>query len=209
MSFILDALKKSESERQQQTTNEFSGVPTRPGPDRIPRWLWIVGILLAINLAVLIGLLLRPEPAATPVLVDAAPESIALPEKVEPSFTDQVAAAQRNPPPGQPDDEPEAEATPATQQVQPVVISQDREAIRSTAIYPSMQEVLAGGAVSLPELHVDIHVFSETPSDRFVFINMNKYREGGLLSEGPEVVEITTDGVVLRYQGSSFLLTRD
>jgi general secretion pathway protein B len=209
MSFILDALKKSETERQQQTTTEFAGIPTRAGPQAIPRWLWIVGLLLAINLAVLLGLLLRPETTAVPRAANPAPAAVASPVQVEPSFADQVAAAQQKRPPSQPASEPQSEPTPASQKVEPVIISQDREAIRSTAIYPSFQEVLARGAVSLPELHVDIHVFSETPEDRFVFINMNKYRQGEQLSEGPDVIEITTDGVVLRHQGTSFLLTRD
>lgn len=209
MSFILDALKKSETERQQQSASEFAGIPTHPGPDGIPRWLWIVGLLLAINLLVLLGLLLRPEPAAIPSIADSTPESVANPAQIAPSFADQVAAAQQNVPPSQPVDEPQPKTTPVTQQVEPVVISQNRAAIRSTAIHPTFQEVLARGAVSLPELHIDIHVFSETPEDRFVFINMNKYRQGEQLGEGPDVVEITIDGVVLGYQGTSFLLMRD
>ena len=61
MSFILDALKKSETDRQHQSNAEFTAVPVSPRAPAVPRWLWAVGILLAINLMVLIGLLLRPE----------------------------------------------------------------------------------------------------------------------------------------------------
>jgi len=68
MSFILDALKKSETDRQQAGSAEFAGVPASSGNQRAPRWLWILGVLLVINLAVLLGLLLRrevnPVPAA-------------------------------------------------------------------------------------------------------------------------------------------------
>ena len=67
----------------------------------------------------------------------------------------------------------------------------------------------AQGRVSLPDLHVDIHVFSEVASDRFVFINMNKHKEGSQLPEGPLVEEITPDGVVLSMNGTTFLLPRD
>ena len=74
---------------------------------------------------------------------------------------------------------------------------------------PTAQEVQANGTVSLPELHVDIHVYSETPEDRFVFINMTKHNEGSRLPEGPLVVEITTEGVVLQHNGTQFLLPRD
>ena len=61
----------------------------------------------------------------------------------------------------------------------------------------------------MPELHVDIHVYSESPGDRFVFINMSKHNEGSRLSEGPLVEEITPEGVVLSMNGTTFLLPRD
>ena len=66
MSFILDALKKSETDRQRQGSAEFAGVPTSDRRESAPRWLWVLGALLAINLAVLLGLLLKPNspPAA-------------------------------------------------------------------------------------------------------------------------------------------------
>ena len=72
MSFILDALKKSETDRQQQGNAEFAAVPIGPRATSVPRWLWIVGVLLAINLAVLIGLLLQPDssPSTTPGRID-------------------------------------------------------------------------------------------------------------------------------------------
>ncbi len=63
--------------------------------------------------------------------------------------------------------------------------------------------------MALPELHVDIHVFSDVARDRFVFINMTKHKEGSRLAEGPLVEEITPDGVVLSHNGKSFLLPRD
>ena len=49
MSFILDALKKSENERQEQSDTEFATVPSSPDAPAAPRWLWILGALLAIN----------------------------------------------------------------------------------------------------------------------------------------------------------------
>jgi general secretion pathway protein B len=61
----------------------------------------------------------------------------------------------------------------------------------------------------LPDLHLDIHVYSDQPADRFVFINMKKYKENSTLTEGPGVREITPDGVVLEHAGTAFLLPRD
>ena len=210
MSFILDALKKSETERQQQGSAEFAAIPTNPGSASLPRWLWIVGLLLAVNLAVLIGLLLQPDSPPTQSETTSS-ASQAIPQQqlqLQPSFTDQVAAASQNLPDKQ--DEPTTARVPDKRPaVRPVLISQNPSAIPSGEIYPTVQEVRASGSLNLPELHLDIHVYSDVPKDRFVFINMSKLREGSQLEEGPIIVEITRDGVILGHQGLSFLLPRE
>ncbi len=212
MSFILDALKKSETDRQQTGSADFAGVPMRPQSPPVTRWLWIVGFLLAINLAVLIGLLLRPDTAPPQTLLPLSTSDASLPPAIksaDPSFEERVAAARQNVP--EPQAEPSAEQPIAvsTGLVKPVVISQDPSAIPASDLYPSFQEVSASGSIDLPQLHLDIHVFSTEPEDRFVFINMSKLHEGSHLSEGPVVAEIVPEGVVLRHQGQLFLLSRD
>jgi len=68
MSFILDALKKSESERQRKGAPGIADVPESNGRRGGGRWLWIIGALLAVNLAVLVGLLLRPDTGPAPAV---------------------------------------------------------------------------------------------------------------------------------------------
>ena len=63
MSFILDALKKSEADRQQQAGGEFSNVPSSSGEPQSFKWLWILAILLLVNFAVLLGILMRDDEA--------------------------------------------------------------------------------------------------------------------------------------------------
>lgn len=210
MSFILDALKKSETERQQQTSAGFSSVPTSSAKPSPFRWLWLIGALLAINLAVLVGLLVRPDapPAAAPTQVEAAPQlppDAATQEARTPdtsvTFAEQVARAQQDqlpvaneigvgtPPPAMEPAQARAQAAPAR--------------------IPTIDELLVDGSIQLPELRIDIHVYSDVPAERFVFINMTKHREQSRLAEGPVVNEITRDGVVLRHQGRTFLLPRE
>ena len=64
----------------------------------------------------------------------------------------------------------------------------------------TIDELRLSGSLQLPELHLDIHVFADDPAERFVFINMSKYREKSRL---------TPDGVVLEHQGRRFLLPRE
>ena len=220
MSFILDALKKSETDRQQRSTAEFSKVPASTGPGGVPGWLLVLGILLAINLVVLLGLFLKPadEPGvqtASVAIEPAAPTAESLREEPEatlaaedkPSFARQVEEAKRSrpaasdartAPPSQPVPEP-AETLPGTGEAPS----------RQAAALPTIYELVADGSIALPELHLDIHVYSEVAEERFVFINMSKHREKSQLSEGPLVEEITPEGVVLAYRGKSFLLPRD
>jgi len=218
MSFILDALKKSESERQQQSPAAFATVPKSESGPRAPRWLWILGGLLAINLVVLLGLFLRSsaEPSATP----AVAESVGVdesPSQAVASFAEQIEAARLNE-----SQRRASTSTPAPQRQAaaeaPVETGRTpgtatRVAIqppaRSAARLPTIYELQANGELTLPELHLDIHVYSDTPEDRFVFINMSKLREQSQLAEGPTVEEITADGVVLDHRGTTFLLPRD
>lgn len=55
-------------------------------------------------------------------------------------------------------------------------------------------------------LSLDVHVFSAIPNERFVFINMAKYREGDTTQEGLLVNRIVADGVVLEGEGKRFRL---
>lgn len=206
MSFILDALRKSETERQHKGSAEFANVPTssegRRGP---PAWLWVLGALLLINLAVLVGILLRPEVRPVPEPVESTVVATPAPEPAaSDDFASRVAAAREN--------APRHEAPIVDTGIDPPIAAKpaaEPATSRSIATLPTIHEVQAKGLVSLPDLHVDIHVYSESPGDRFVFINMSKHNEGSRLPEGPLVEEITPDGVVLSLDGTTFFLPRD
>ena len=73
---------------------------------------------------------------------------------------------------------------------------------------PTLNELTGDRAVGMPPMHLDIHVFSTNPAERFVFINMRKYTEGATLTEGPVLEKIRTDGVVLNQRGFRFVLPR-
>jgi general secretion pathway protein B len=206
MSFILDALKKSETERQEQSGAGFSNVPTGTSEPQSFKWLWLLAALLGVNFAVLLGILMRPDKAPdNPVAADVAEQVAAEAPLAEPSFEEKVAKAKevqaelrvRAPDElaGQVTPEPAAEAA--------------APARRNSPRVKTLDELRVSGAIQITDLHLDIHVYSEVPEDRFVFINMVKHREHSKLDEGPVVDEITPDGVILAYQGMKFLLPRE
>jgi general secretion pathway protein B len=220
MSFILDALKKSETDRQKQGATEFSTIPVSTGNPGAPKWLWIFGALLAVNVVVLGVILLRNDtPPTTPAAMtsDAAARTSATPPvtsmapisepasdaspPIEPTFSEQVAAAKTN--------ISTLDAQPAVEAAVPVAVVK-----RSTRVAPStyvrtLDEVRLNGQIQMTDLHLDLHVYDERSASRFVFINTAKHREKSQLAEGPTVMEITPDGVILEYQGTIFMLPRD
>ncbi len=212
MSFILDALKKSEIDRQEQAEAEFATVPTSPDAPAAPRWLWILGGLLAINIVVILGLMLRPD-SQPDTNAPTMPPSDTIDVAAD-SFSDQVAAARRNQ-----TERASSQTTPipATAGTEPPPVARTTTPPVSVAnlpvsiagILPSLMELRANGTLQLPDLHVDIHVYSDVQAERFVFINMNKYRENSSLDEGPVLKQITSDGVILEYRGIAFMLPRE
>ncbi|MDJ0938592.1 MAG: general secretion pathway protein GspB [Woeseiaceae bacterium] len=233
MSFILDALKKSENDRQDSAPAEFTTVASSADAPAAPRWLWVLGGLLLVNAVVVTGLFLRPAPQ-TAVERGAIREPVAAQSAVAASqpapavseFSQRVEAARRDQPqrsapvavqsqpavqttavePAPADRSAPADAAPAPSSVRSAPAATDPG---QALLLPTLTDLRADGRVNLPELHIDIHVYSADPADRFVFINMNKYRENTRIAEGPDLRQITPDGVVLNYQGTTFLLPRE
>jgi general secretion pathway protein B len=61
MSFILDALKKSESDRQRQSGPALFEVRVAPPRTRLPLWAIAIALLLLVNLGIVMWLLLRHQ----------------------------------------------------------------------------------------------------------------------------------------------------
>ena len=208
MSFILDALKKSETERQQQGPSDFANVPSGGESQGAPRWLWVLGLLLAVNLAVLLGVLLRNDApdvgaAQTPTAQQEPAAGPSFSERIREARERETAArtSAATPPEPAPEQEVQAPAAaPAQARPQPEF---------TLAALPTADELQANGQLQMADLHLDIHVYSDEPAERFVFINMVRHREKSRLAEGPVVREITPEGVILDYRGTRFLLPRE
>jgi len=71
MSFILDALKKSESDRQRQSGPALFEVRVAPPRTRLPLWAIAIALLLVLNLGVVLWMLLRHQGHASPPLASA------------------------------------------------------------------------------------------------------------------------------------------
>ena len=207
MSFILDALKKSEIERQRQSVPGLIDATQVRRRSRLPGWAIALGVLLGINLLVLSFFAFTrksapsPQPAPTPPAIEvaAAPPAHFSPLDPAPVFAPEIPVAA--PPSGAP------AVVHHARRADPLLTDPDAGP-ESQEVLPSMSELHLTGAQALPELHLDVHVYATKPSERFVYINMRKYHEGATLQEGPALERIRRDGVVLGYQGLRFILPR-
>ncbi len=229
MSFILDALRKSEHDRERRT---LPGLVERPvsgaPPSKLPYVLVGLGILLLVNFVVLGVVLLRAPAPALPLAPGADARAVAPPPAVV-AVRRGVESAPRT----RPLDSEAADAEPDAYEVRPppglratsdpslgaerriVTPSRaapDRNADRSSerdnervAAVNDLPEQVAAG---LPSFNIDLHVYGDTPAQRFVVLNGQRLREGGQLREGPILDRITPDGAILSFHGHRFLVPR-
>ncbi|GFE78629.1 hypothetical protein GCM10011487_06290 [Steroidobacter agaridevorans] len=268
MSFILDALKKSENERQRHVGPSLADVHVVRRNAERPWWVVAVAALLVVNLGVLMVVLIRdgdakPVQPAQQAPVQAAPQQTynVPPPQAAPAPTQQYQYQYQQQPPAQPtyqqtvptdpsvrsladeangygESYPEdpanshlagagavPEGPPMVRQIQPPAVQplpsgavfESRQAANAPAAgtgalvgnetLPTFDDLVSSGT-NLPDLHLDIHVNSQQPSERFVFVNMRKYLEGEATKEGPTVERITAEGVILNQRGLRFLLPR-
>ncbi len=206
MSLILDALKKSETERQRQDAPGIASIPETQAREKSSKGGWIIGLLLIVIMGLLLVLMLmRKEAIEEP------------PSNSQQIFMDKEFVSESSPQIAEP--EPSATETHA-----PVINTEvsARKAISTVPVdqgtptrgqvadgLPTFNELRAKGILRLGDLHLDIHVYSSDENERFIFLNMSKYTEDMTLAEGPILRQITPDGVVLEHMGTRFLLPRE
>ncbi len=240
MSFILDALKKSEHARQRQAGPALFEVKVVQPRRTVPIWAVVIVLLVLINVMTLGWILLGrrhatpPRPAAAAVAltrsaspgpapappsdVISPPGSAAAPATLSatpaPPGSATIGAATSAsaapsttaaPSPGAGSPPGPADFEPA---LQPAASAPPSRAAQPSGSLPLYAQIAAEPGSTLPRLHLDLHVYSPRPRQRFVMINMQKLRQGDALADGVSVVQIRPDGVVLSYQGRQFLLPR-
>ncbi|MEW8505950.1 MAG: general secretion pathway protein GspB [Candidatus Thiodiazotropha sp.] len=214
MSLILEALKKAERQHklgEVPKINPNAEQPAASGPHGMG---WLMMALLALIL-IGIGIYLGSKswlPPQAPVeteipLTGAEPADNG--QKREPEVSlpreggEDGESLQANTAPGQNEVVP-----PKAQEIDPpeVVVSEPPPPSPPAAPPKPLHEMPSGFVANLPAMNIDIHSYDTRPLKRYVLINMEKYREGDYLSEGPRVMEILPQGAVMEHMGERFIL---
>ncbi len=219
MSFILDGLKKLEEKQHRDSVPDLLTVHS-PVPQRSKKDIWpylLIAVLL-IN-ALLLLLWLRPwqsevqvtdekialkagagNSAASHAINTPAAETGAAVQADEQTIeTDTIAPAAVETPLEVPLNEPPA---PEQQNAIKATSIQDETALSDRPL--KLSELPPSIRQELPEINISAHIYSNNTSSRIVNINGSVIREGGKISPGLYVDEITVTGVILKYNEYRF-----
>jgi general secretion pathway protein B len=198
MSYILEALRKAERERQRGQAPTLATL-SLTAPVRRRSWAgWIIAGLGLGNAALLAFLVtqtvLQSNPDSAPALEGKAPAPVVM-ESSRPNLStprERITVQSPRPPVAEELGERDPPAV--------------REVRSSPELAPKLNELPASVRGNLPTLNLDIHVHSRDADKRFVVINGRRYREGERLEEGPLLETVTVDGAVLSQGRQRFQL---
>ncbi len=235
MSYILEALKRSERERGRGAVSPLTTdlrVPDAAGPAGRARRPWALGALAALaGVLVLAGAwwltsgrrALEPARVAGPVTRNPpapvpapagpahAPAAPAVALAQQPAPVPRAPAASTSAPepatPVAPSPAPApALSAPATAAAPPPPARPGAAPTR--APIPRLDDLSAAFRAQLPKFDIEVYVYSPQPALRWVLIDMHKYREGQALPGGGTLDRITADGLVVDFAGRRFLVPR-
>jgi general secretion pathway protein B len=227
MSFILDALKKSDQQRQRGATPTLPTAPVAIAAPKQPMFLYY-GLLAAVVLAtgIVIGWL-RPWQAEQPA---TATETVAAKPLIPASYQTAVAPLPE-PPEMAKKTAQELPATNSTSTVQPApmvaAMKPDMPAPAKAETYSAppaatvpmpvkpvdaaqdqkvvpLAELPLQVQQEIPAMTIPLHAYSSKPRDRLVSINDRMLREGESLTPGLRLEQITPDGLIFSYKGYRF-----
>lgn len=225
MSYILDALRRSERERLPGAAHVRDPGPALLPPRRVVLFAApVVGLTLG---ALALYWVLSGPPAAPPDgarMAAVVPATTAVPAAAPPvraAEAEAPAPAVKSPPasprarslaeqvripPAPAKTAPKADPLPGT-----VISASLPPAPRTVATRDSVRLLRAmppDFQRALPELAVTIHVYAANESERILYINNREYHAGDKVQDDIMVEQIVEDGAVLSFRGQRFKLPR-
>ncbi len=226
VSYILEALKKSEQDRKKSESPNFYSIESAVLPERNRRniWAWFFMGLLLLNLSFFASYLFWKYQSKVPQAQEAVLSAPIKSESLAP------VQAQAKPPVAlQKNYQQEREIVTAKavirthnnapEQTQIVndeaqfetIGPQSRRYAESLQVdeeepnkLPSPYDLPKAVQSALPSLHFDSHMYSSDGPFRSVIVNGQLLKEGEFIEEGLMLVEITESGVILNFNGHIF-----
>jgi general secretion pathway protein B len=203
MSYILDAIKKAERDRNLGTipTIHAQAVPGAASHDRKSiwrsQWLWIVLCLMMLVLIVFAWF--RPAK-----IVESSPKPIpelAAPIESPVIATPPLAAAAPEPMPAKPKQAKEFPVTaspPVQKKPAPAPIAAKPSEENSV---PTLRELPEQIQLEIPQLAVGGYIYSQVQAERFILVNKKLLHEGDQLAPDLTLEKMLPNGLIFNYKG--------
>ena len=227
MSYILDALKKSDNERKQGDVPNLQTVHIPISVEPQTQWVLYGFIsLLLLILAFVIGMMISDNSADSSstqqeeqrqsrevgdVYVSEVKEkapSAQKTQKVTAQLTDESLNSGIKDNTGQQAKKIQlptvVEVMPVTQPQKANIPIKSNRSIPDISKIPYLEELPEYQQQSIPQMTFAGHVYSTNPDNRSVIINDYFMSEGDTVVQGIDVVEITTSGVIFSFHDSFF-----
>jgi general secretion pathway protein B len=209
MSYILEALKKSDQQRQLGATPTLQAAQVTVAAPKRPLFIYY-GLLAAILLGagIMIGWLRpwqpeQPPPETEPVAA-ISPISISQQAASAPlTAPPEMLGAMKPNNPALVNSGPPSAVAPILDKSMPqksasiAGVAQEQKAIPVDELPLPLQR-------EIPAMTVQLHSYSSNSSERLVYINSIRLREGESLMSGLKLEQITPDGMIFSYKGYRF-----
>lgn len=185
MSYILDALNKAEKDRQQNTpdlTETQHRTTSPPAPEKNNK-IWLLGLVF-IALLGATWLVLSPKEGIVP-MIQKTPQDAQPTAHITPITSPKPVVAEVIKPVGT------AKLVPnhSVEKNMPNIMGLDENIRRQ-----------------LPSIQISAHVFGENASKRMVIINNRVFHEGDYITEQLQLLNITQQGIVLKFDSETFTM---
>ncbi|MBM4128656.1 MAG: hypothetical protein FJ243_00895 [Nitrospira sp.] len=211
MSYILDALKKSERERKRGSVPEVLTIQDvmTPQPRKRSRWLYLLVVALLLNAALLTVWVISSQSKKTKVIAQSqtVPKveqktavSPALSQMVDHASKGAEELKERAGPQQSAQAKAQVQKKSSEKSVPPPTLPSPENRIYNLDELPlSLQK-------SLPGFVISFSVHSDDPDSRIAKINGKVLREGDYLNTGLKVEEIARDCIIFSLQNYRFLV---
>jgi general secretion pathway protein B len=220
MSYILEALKKAQAERQLGRVPTIDAMPAYGSVVPAPRnkLLWLA-LLALVVLVLLVGLLLwRQMQMAVPPAVVQASEPVIL-ANAPPVVQADSPVAKANPPPAVPRAVPKVANVPkavavseAPKAQRPVAAAKAEPALQpqpqspapvaaSEPAVPSLRELPEPIQRQIPAIAIGGYIYSKNPADRLLLIDKSLRSEGDELAPGLVLEKLQPTAAIFNFRG--------
>jgi general secretion pathway protein B len=233
MSYILDALKKSDRERQRENIPSLNSIhepyPASSGnhfSNQRTKYITIIGLILIITAAAMTWYRANLLPTKDTAAIVEPTRTTTEPEKNNPSThspessvteSPVVESAVAEPAPPAEDNRISIPSPPTITtrskkiRLQPDQTTQPEEKEVPVSLSPQEHQVItdikdlpSSIRTAIPNLHLAGHTYSDNPTQRMIIINGNILREGDRVDDTLKLIEITWTGVILDRNGKQF-----